>query len=220
MDDNKKVYTKADFDNFAATVRRESEQTMSRQRERIEELRRALDEAETKNKKYESQKELVYKAITAALKKADDIERVSLIKYNQEIAQLKSFHDKWIGYFNRIIAAYPLDDDLVAASKINGKIAEVLGKTGDIEAQYNDERERLMRSIEEEEEEEATADEAEQAATAEVAKPAQESEVDPKEQDEYYADRSPSGFSFAEALHPKDDLKDIMRELGIIMDDD
>ena len=34
-----------------------------------------------------------------------------------------------------------------------------------------------------------------------------------------YKDRSPAGFSFSEALHPKDDLKDIMRELGVIMDD-
>ena len=84
----------------------------------------------------------MYKAITAALKKADDIERVSLIKYNQEIAQLKSFHDKWIGYYNKIIEAYPLDDNLVAASKTSGKIAEVLDKAGDIEAQYETERQR------------------------------------------------------------------------------
>ncbi len=34
-----------------------------------------------------------------------------------------------------------------------------------------------------------------------------------------YADRSPSGFSFEEALHPQQDLKDIMRDLGLLMDD-
>ena len=38
------------------------------------------------------------------------------------------------------------------------------------------------------------------------------------EKDEY-TDRSPAGFSFEEALHPKDDLEDIMRDLGLIMDD-
>ncbi len=130
MDEKKKVYSKAEFNNYAEAVRRECEQTLMRQRERIEELRKSLSAAEKRIAEYESQKEIVYKAITAALKKADDIERVSLIKYNQEIAQLKSFHDKWIGYYNKIIEAYPLDDNLVAASKTSGKIAEVLDKAG------------------------------------------------------------------------------------------
>lgn len=175
-----------------------------RQRERIEELRKSLSAAEKRIAEYESQKEIVYKAITAALKKADDIERVSLIKYNQEIAQLKSFHDKWIGYYNKIIEAYPLDDNLVAASKTSGKIAEVLDKAGDIEAQYETERQRLMSSLQSENDDEFVRETA--AAT-------------PQNTDDEYTDRSPAGFSFAEALHPKEDLKDIMRELGVLMDD-
>ncbi|MBD5131471.1 MAG: hypothetical protein HDT28_02595 [Clostridiales bacterium] len=197
--DDKKKYNKTDFDNYALSVRREYEQTLMRQRERIDELKTALSAAERKIAEYEKQKELVYKAITAALKKADDIERVSLIKYNQEIAQLKSFHDKWVGYFNRILAAYPLDDELAAASKAGGKIAEVLDRAGDIEKQYAEERDRLMTSLEDEDGVAAT-------------------EQQPRKKDDY-ADRSPAGFSIAEALHPKEDLKDIMRELGIIIDD-
>lgn len=198
--DDKKKYSKADFDNYTQAVRREYEQTLLRQRERIAELRKSLVDAENKIAEYESQKELVYRAITSALKKADDIERVSLIKYNQEIAQLKSFHDKWVGYFNRIIAAYPLDDELSAAAKTGGKIAETLEKAGDIEQQYREERDRLKMSLEE----------SGVAATAPAS---------PKKKDDY-ADRSPAGFSISEALHPKDDLKDIMRELGIIIDDE
>ena len=95
---------------------------------------------------------LVYKAITAALKKADDIERVSLIRYNQEVAQLKSFHNKWMGYYDKIIEAYPLDENLVATSRVNEKIAEVLERSGDVEAQYTEEKERLSLSLEEERE--------------------------------------------------------------------
>ncbi len=196
--DGKKKYSKTDFDNYAAAVRNEYESTILQQRERIDELKTELDREKTRNGELESQKDLVYRAITQALKKADDIERVSLIRYNQEIAQLKSFHDKWIGYYNKIIAKYPLDDDLVATSKINGKIAEVLDKAGDIESQYRSERERLVESLQEES---AAVDSSENQASD-------------------YADRSPAGFSFAEALHPKDDLKDIMRELGVIMDDE
>lgn len=204
MDEKKKVYSKAEFNNYAEAVRRECEQTLMRQRERIEELRKSLSAAEKRIAEYESQKEIVYKAITAALKKADDIERVSLIKYNQEIAQLKSFHDKWIGYYNKIIDAYPLDDNLVAASKTSGKIAEVLDKAGDIEAQYETERQRLMSSLQSENEDEFVRETA---------------AVTPQNTDDEYTDRSPAGFSFAEALHPKEDLKDIMRELGVLMDD-
>ncbi|MDE7405350.1 MAG: hypothetical protein K2M89_00550 [Clostridiales bacterium] len=202
--DGKKKYTQADLDNCVDAVRRDCESTMLRQRERIDELKKSLAAAERKIAKYENQKELVYKAITAALKKADDIERVSLIKYNQEIAQLKSFHEKWLSYYNNIIAAYPLDDELVEASKVNRKISEVLTRAGDIEGQYEKERDRLQQSLDEEDED-GEDDEGQETSAA---------------VDDEYTDRSPAGFSFAEALHPKEDLKDIMRELGVIMDDD
>lgn len=196
----KKKYSQADLDGYVEAARRECESTMLRQRERIDELKKSLADAENKIAQYESQKALVYKAITSALKKADDIERVSLIKYNQEIAQLKSFHEKWLSYYNQIIAAYPLDDELVEASKVNRKISEVLSRAGDIEGQYEKERERLQQSLDEEDD----GDEGQESAAA----------------DDEYTDRSPAGFSFAEALHPKEDLKDIMRELGVLMDDD
>lgn len=205
--DRKKLYTKSDFDNYTEAVKKEYEQTLLKQRERIDELRVALAEAERKIAESENRKELVYRAITAALKKADDIERVSLIKYNQEIAQLKSFHDKWIGYYNKIIERYPLDDDLVAASKINGRIADVLGKSGDIESQYESERQRLMDSLREESE------------MGESSESVKHEIVASADKNGDYADRSPAGFSISEALHPKEDLKDIMRELGIIMDE-
>lgn len=199
---DKKIYTKTDFDEYTAAVKNECEKTLLRQRERIDELKQALSAAEKKIAEYDEQKELVYKAITAALKKADDIERVSLIRYNQEIAQLKSFHDKWVGYFNRIIEKYPLSDELVAASRINGRIAEILDGAGDIEAQYESERARLIKSVRE--------DDARSESAA--------ADVNAKKPDDY-ADRSPAGFSFSEALHPKDDLKDIMKELGVLIDE-
>jgi len=198
---DKKVYTKTDFDNYAASVRSEYEKTLLAQRERIDELKTALATAESKLADAENKKDLVYRAITAALKKADDIERVSLIRYNQEIAQLKSFHDKWVGYFNKIIAQYPLSDELVEASKVNGRIAEVLSKADDGETQYETERAKLKASLDSEREEAAESKE-----TAAAAEPD-------------YADRSPAGFSISEALHPKEDLKDIMRELGVLIDD-
>ena len=197
--DGKKKYTKADLDSYTEAVRREYEVTLLKQRERIDELKKSLAAAERKIAKYESQKELVYKAITSALKKADDIERVSLIKYNQEIAQLRSFHEKWLSYYNDIIAAYPLDEELIEASKVNRKISDVLSRVGDIDGQIEQEREKLEESLN-----------AEEDAAQEVSAATEDD----------YSDRSPAGFSFAEALHPKEDLKDIMRELGVLIDDE
>lgn len=200
---DKKIYTKAQLDEFAQAVKNECENTLLLQRERIDELKAALSKAEKRIAEFEGQKDLIYKAITSALKKADDIERVSLLRYNQELAQLKSFHDKWVGYFNRIVEKYPLNDELVEASKVNGKIIDVLKKTGDIEAQYESERSRLIESVK--------GDGAEKETAAAVEKTVKSDD---------YADRSPAGFSFAEALHPKEDLKDIMRELGVLMDEE
>ncbi|MDE6029696.1 MAG: hypothetical protein K2F90_05215 [Clostridiales bacterium] len=197
----RKKYTQVDLDNYVEAARSECESTMRSQRERIDELKRSLADAESKIAQYESQKALVYKAITSALKKADDIERVSLIKYNQEIAQLKSFHEKWQSYYNRIIAEYPLGAELKEASRVNRQISDVLSRAGDIDGQYQKERERLQQSLDEEDD----GDEGREASAA---------------VDDEYTDRSPAGFSFAEALHPKEDLKDIMRELGVIMDDE
>ena len=197
--DGKKRYTQTEVDELVEHIKREISETILEQRERITELKKQLGEAERKIAKYESQKELVYKAITAALKKADDIERVSLIKYNQEIAQLKSFHEKWMTYYNHIIEQYPLDQTLIETSRVNRKVSDVLTRAGDIDSQYEEERERLKDSLDDEEESEELAT---------------DGEVDE------YTDRSPAGFSFTEALHPKEDLKDIMRELGVIMDEE
>ncbi len=184
----KKLYTKEDLDNYVAAAEREICDTLVKQREHIDELRAEIAALRKKNEELESQKTLVYKAITEALKKAEDIERIALIRYNQELAQLKSFHRKWVGYFDKIIERYPLDDDLSATAAVNRKIGETLEKAGDLDAQYQEEVERLKNS--------------DVAATDD------------------YSDRSAAGFSFEEALHPKDDLMDIMKELGVIMDDE
>ena len=205
MDGKKKIYSKNDFDMFSQEVKKQYESVLIAQRERIDELKAKLEEAEKKIDEYEGQKSLIYGAITAAIKKADDMERVSLLRYNQEIAQLKSFHDKWMGYYNKIIEAYPLDEHLIETSKVNGKIAAVLEKTGDVDKQFEKERDALKKSM--------AQDDGKVTAAVAAAR-------DERKKDEDYPDRSPAGFSFTEALHPKEDLKDIMRELGILMDDE
>lgn len=179
----KKNYTSKEVGEFVALIKSNYEGTIADLREQLVEANEALEEANAEIDRLKSQKALISRAITEALTKADDIERVSMIKYNREISQLKAFHDKWQDYYNKIIAQYPLDDELVKTSELNEKISNILAATDEIEARVEQETKRLQESV-------ATDDE-------------------PHE----------SGFSFSEALNPKDDLKKIMADLGIVIDD-
>lgn len=181
---DKKNYTSKEVGEFVSLIKSNYEGTIADLREQLFEAHESLEEANAEVERLKSQKALISRAITEALAKADDIERVSMIKYNREISQLKAFHDKWQSYYNKIIEKYPLDDELVKTSALNEKISTILSNTDEIDARVEQETKRLRESV-------ATEDE----------QPAQ------------------GGFSFSEALNPKDDLKKIMADLGIIIDD-
>lgn len=184
---DKKVYTSADVQRFLDEVKKGYEDTLFAQRERIDSLKAQCDELEKENRRLTAGQNAIARSITKAVEKADEIQRITLIKYNQEIAALKSFHDKWQSYYTKIIEKYPLDDDLVAASRVNSKISAVLDDSGALEEQFERESQRLRG--------------AEETASA----------IDSK---------SSSGFSFEEALHPKEKLEDILKELGVVYDED
>ncbi|MDE7395964.1 MAG: hypothetical protein K2M95_07600, partial [Clostridiales bacterium] len=61
-----------------------------------------------------------------AVKKAEEIEKLSKIKYTREIARLKAFHEKWTAYYEKLFQAYPLDDRLAALGAFNRKMDKIL----------------------------------------------------------------------------------------------
>ncbi len=227
------------------------------------------------------------KAIINAVTKADEIEKLTTLKYRQELERLKSFHDKWMGYYNKILQSYPLDDDLTAASRFNMQMKKILEGTeeggssselsktaSELERTFEAENERIANrtvkpgkvtvkasvkaapvkteekkpaakksasekmseqrksliengfdpiarisryledaaNIEMEEDSETSA-----AASAVPQAPAPQP---PAAKNGDYADRSALGFSFEEALNPKEDLASIMKELGLFSDDE
>lgn len=244
----KKGYCKSEVDEYILRLVKNYERTAATQSGMIEELKGKLAESEKKNKAYRDKESLVSKAITSAVAKADEIDRLARLKYTREMQQLKAFHDKWLSYYDKILKKYPLDAELINAGKFNDEMSRILekaragSKAAEAEPQAEEEKDEsrehgktrlgytLIDAEEEGGEDELdglpsgdfdpvdriraflTKDRPKKAKTEEKEKAAAEATADD------YADRSPSGFSFEEALNPKEDLADIMRDLGLLLD--
>lgn len=246
----KKGYNKSEVDEYILRLVKNYEQAAARRDEEIENLKAKLEESEKKNRAYRDKESLVSKAITSAVSKADEIDRLAQLKYTREMQQLKAFHDKWLSYYDKILKKYPLDTELINAGKFNEEMNRILDKARarsavqekkDTPAQVIPKETRIGYTVIDSNEKESEDDDlgglladdfdpvdriraylskerakksgedrernAEKSTAATGEKPARD-----------YADRSPSGFSFEEALHPQEDLEDIMRDLGLLLD--
>lgn len=248
----KKGYNKSEVDAYIFNLVKNYEQSLARQNGLIEELKMKLDTSESKNKVYRDKESLVSKAITSAVAKADEIDRLAQLKYTREMQQLKAFHDKWLSYYDKILKKYPINDELISVGKFNDEMSRILEKARAQTNQAKAESDRADKSKETrigytvvDTDKDADGGESDDddifvrdfdpvdrirqyLAKEHPKKPQTDAEQpEAEEEDAYgvatekdeYTDRSPAGFSFEEALHPKDDLEDIMRDLGLIMDD-
>lgn len=214
----KKGYAPKEVDEYIAAVKREYEKTIIKQRDRIQEMLEKQEETERELASYRAKSNQISKAIVSAVQKAEEIERLSRLKYDQEIERLKAFHEKWTQYYDKILDAYPLDARLAAAGDFNRRMDKILARVGkdDIAAALAetsakpqrkapdtrpfDPMERIDDYFAAEKKEKANAAARSVAATTPVRD---------------YPDRSPSGFSFEEALNPTEDLEDILKDLGL-----
>ena len=211
----KKGYSPGEVDEYIAAVKREYEAAIIKQRDRIAELVEENKANENELDSYREKSGRISKAIESAVEKAEEIERLSRLKYNQEIARLKAFHEKWTKYYEKILDEYPLDSRLTAVGEFNRKMDKILSGVNEIAS------ENAAVSI-------ATVP----SKSAPVDKP---KSIDPLGRIEKhfgeepvtvapaavreFADRSSSGFSFEEALNPTEDLESILKDLGLSADD-
>lgn len=253
----KKGYSPKEVDAYLAAVKREYESTIVKQRERIKQMLAEKEETDKELAAYREKSSQIGKAIVSAVAKAEEIERLSRIKYNQEIARLKAFHEKWTKYYDKILDEYPLDARLAAAGEFNRRMDKILSRVGgddvacaqtqtaeskrdDVRIGYIsvkadgesadtdlsdllpdadpqspvltgnfDPMERIGRYF-------AAEKEKQQATERKEPKAGKRAEVSAAQGD--YADRSPSGFSFEEALNPTEDLESILKDLGLFGD--
>lgn len=264
----KKGYDRAEVDAYIIRLVKGYEQVLARQKTLIDDLKNKLDTSESKNKAYRDKENLISRAITGAVAKADEIDRLTQLKYAREMQQLKAFHDKWLSHYERILKKYPLDTELSDVGKFNAEMSKILDKARSITAAER-EKQTDIPKVEQEEKPAARpiigsddgdkvftgedeflnddfdpvgrirsflskehplqngdkeATEKEEARTADEIRPEPKADIAEKELPEKvalpdYADRSPAGFSFQEALHPDSDLEDIMRDLGLLLEE-
>lgn len=235
----KKGYAPKEVDAYIAAVKREYENTVVKQRDRIAELLAQKEENEKELATHREKSSQIGKAIVSAVAKAEEIERLSRLKYNQEIERLKAFHDKWTQYYDRILDAYPLDDRLAAAGEFNRRMEKILSRVDDENAATAREVAQETPVSSAPPQRQASVSSAQRKASAAPFAPmekigryfdaqkAQQSDVQQTsaqtreppvaaaKAQKQYTDRSPSGFSFEEALNPTEDLESILKDLGL-----
>ncbi len=214
FDVKRKGYSKEQVDEY---LKRQDE-TLASKEERIAALSSEVESLKEELGKLEGKRELIVKAIYSAIAKAEQIEQLSKAKYDAEMARLKAFHEKWVSYYNKLLARYPMDDEMIGVSKFNAEMTEALtpeaqlasekkrlGGIGSVKVKYK-EKFDPVKSIEEY----LSGDEAASVRNTKAYKTGVAA-VNPA-----LAGKSESGFSFEEALNPTEDLSDIMKDLGIL----
>ncbi len=206
FDIEKKGYKKSEVDEYVFALKNEYESKLAEQKNRIFQLRNELTEREKQLAAFKSKTDLISTAILNAVQKADEIEKLAQARYRDEMQRLRTFHDKWQAHYNKMLEKYPDDEGLKAIEKFNAAMDDILSGGSaamqEIEKQFDSEKARV---------ENATA----------ASAPAQPKPADKPANKTLAEDAvSKSGFSFEEAWNPKDDLSEIMKDLGLLGGDE
>jgi hypothetical protein len=234
----KKGYKKDSVDSHIKQLSMQYDRASAEQRDRIFELKSALTTSERLIEEYRRKESEINSALVAAVNKAREMEDIAQKKYDLEIQRLKLFNAKWQSYFNEIIKRYPIDDNLVSVAMFTSEMANILsgGKGGKPVASAETEPPQPQKAVK-------TATPVKTPAPVTRASDAKaqyesekkrlaEVEPDPMGAIKNYFDnqnkisnankgtaaammKSESGFDINEALHPDQDLEDILAELGI-----
>lgn len=200
FDIEKKGYKKSEVDEYVFALKNEYESKLAEQKNRIFQLKSELTEREKQLAALKAKTDLISSAILNAVQKADEIEKLAETRYREEMKQLKSFHEKWQSHYNKMLEKYPDDEGLKAIGKFNAAMDDILSGGSaamkEIEKQFDGERERV------------------ESAKAEAAPQPHQSKTLAEDA------VSASGFSFEEAWNPKDDLSEIMKDLGLLGGDE
>lgn len=239
----KKGFNRLEVNEYINKLSAAYENVLAEQKQRIFDLKRELTACEKNLEHYRAERTAVSKALESAVAKAEEIDRLSQKKYKEEMEQLRAFHDKWLSYYDKLLKKYPLDDELLSVAGFNRSMEKILSNAGLAGEQYLKERERLegeqqigyVRVQTHGEDKVSDEDVLKQMlpdlpdgtlASADYnplervkdylnRRDTHQTKQHKKEEDEQVSD---SGFSFEEALNPKQDLTEIMRELGLYED--
>jgi len=194
---------------------------------RIEELKAEINKLNKQLDAEKQKRDLINKAIYNAVAKADQIEKLSRQKYEQDMAHLKAFHEKWTSYYNRILEKYPINDELIQMAAFNRRMNDILnGKEAQpIESYLQAEAERVKKATGNNQNYFDSQENAGSNAPMSKIKAyfnSQEKDCGAYnfgETDSANKQQSVGAFSLEEAQNPTDDLSTIMRDLGFDIED-
>ena len=244
----KKGYNKESVDRHIKELTMRYENAAAEQKDRIFELKSALAVSEKLIEEYRRKEGEINSALVAAVNKAREMEDIAQKKYDLEIQRLKLFNAKWQSYFNEIIKRYPIDDNIVSVAEFTSEMANILsgGKLGDTVpikktaevAKFKEQKPAKKAAVSAKTPAPVTRASDAKAQYESEKKRLAEVEPDPMGAiNEYFENlhkieksnkttaatstgigKSESGFDINEALHPDQDLEDILADLGITGD--
>ncbi len=243
FDLERKGYNKAQVDGHLKQVTLQYENSLAEQKDRIFELKGSISMAEKLLDEYKKKESEINSALLAAVNKAKEMEDAAEKKYDLEIQRLKLFNAKWQSYFNEIIKRYPVDDNLVSVAAFTSEMAGILsGKTSDAgrphDAQKAEEKTLKAKPSKEKAQDKTPAPvlkpsdvkaqfEAEKRRLQEITPADPVGSINTYFQNQEKADAAKKGsaagdapaksggFDINEALHPDQDIAEILRDLGI-----
>ena len=213
----RKGYDKKEGDAYIEKMDAEKQASEKALRATVAQLKGELDEKQQKLDDFEKKARRISDALISAVSKADEIEKLAVYKYNQEMEQLKSFHARWVAYYARLMKKYPLSEELDAVKEFNDKVGRILGEGAESDDSARRFREEFNRLIKQNGvlDDDGTED-IPSVAPATFIKVEEER---PAPAPDLKNTVSESGFSFEEALNPKESLEEIMADLGFLMDE-
>lgn len=100
-------YDKKEVDEFVEKVKRNYEDTLQEQMQRISELKKQLDETAKKLGSYEKKNGDISDALVVAVETAKQIENASKNIYDLEIKRVRALYDKWEKFLEELMEEYP-----------------------------------------------------------------------------------------------------------------
>ena len=185
----RKGYSKSEVDEFIAKLLRLTEEKLSEQRARIDELRELNANLVAQVRSVKHKETAIGYALEQANAKAEELESAAKVRYALEMQRLKSFQRRWAEQYNIIRLKYPEDSGL---REYEGVVFGMENELKSIMKELNipyDQGEEYMQFYAERKKLKV--------------EPPVEAEIE-------------EGFNLAEALTPKETLEDLCKELGLI----
>ncbi len=197
-----KVFTKEQVVSAMSRIKTENEGAVAAEKDKIFALLEENAELKQQNATLLRRDKLISDALVAAVEKAKEIEDAAKRKCDLEIKRLRLFQAKWQQYFARVMAQYPVDENLLKMQEFTQKVGEILGSESNRPLNATAQTQNVSSVF---------ADFRKETAVASAAP------FDPKAKIDAYM-KSESGFDMEEVLNPKGELnlEDLCRELGLM----